>query len=304
MSRVAILMATYNGARHLPAQLDSFLAQTHTDWTLQVSDDGSTDDTRGLIEAFSRMHPAHGVSLRDGPQQGYAANFLSLLSQASGADFYAFSDQDDIWHDDKLARAVAWLETVPPETPALYGARTLYVTADNETLFPSAEFLVPPSFANALVQTMAGSNTMVMNEAARALIVSTLPVTIIAHDWWAYQLVSGVGGALHYDPIPCLRYRQHTGNVLGENRSLKAKATRARGLFAGTFRAWNDVQVAALDRVQHLLTPESQQRYEWFAAARNAPLAQRLRGLYSSGIHRQTLLGNFGLVVAALLKRI
>lgn len=304
MPSVAILLATYNGAAHLQAQLDSFFAQTHTDWRLCVSDDGSSDDTRTIIEQFARNHPAHRVTLIEGPRQGYARNFMQLLAQAPEADYYAFSDQDDLWLPEKLTRALALMADVPAATPALYGARTLYVTADNQPLYPSRLFTKPLCFANALVQSFAGANTMLLNRTAQRLLAEYASLPVVGHDWWAYQLISGVGGVVRYDPEPCLRYRQHAHNVLGQNVSLRAKLARIRGLFGGMFRQWNDTQLLALARVSARLLPLHQQQLARFVKARQQPLAPRLWGLYTSGIHRQTLLGNLGLVVAALTNRI
>lgn len=119
-SRVAILLCTYHGQHYLAEQLDSFAAQTYANWEVRTSDDGSQDNTRSILEAYKQKWPAGRLHVNAGPAQGFAANFLSLTCNASiEADFYAYSDQDDIWDADKLARAVQWLESVPAEVPAL-----------------------------------------------------------------------------------------------------------------------------------------------------------------------------------------
>lgn len=103
---VAILMATRNGAEFLRAQLDSLAAQDHDDWSLWIGDDGSTDATRAIVEAFAHSHPQRTVSLRDGPRRGSMANFLSLLCAPDiRADFFALADQDDVWLPVRLSRA-------------------------------------------------------------------------------------------------------------------------------------------------------------------------------------------------------
>ena len=300
-AEVAILMGSYNGEKFLREQLASFAAQTYPHWSLHVSDDGSTDATRAILDAFKTQHH---VTVYDGPRQGFARNFLHLTARPEiDAPYIAWSDQDDIWEPEKLARAVAWLEAVPPEIPALYGARTLYVSNENEVMYPSTLFAKPPGFRNALVQCIAGGNTMVMNRAARNLIVSAAQQDVAGHDWWAYMLVAGSGGRVFYDPVPALRYRQHPHNVLGQNVSLHARLARLRGLLAGKFQQWNDINIAALSAVRHLLTPENQIIFDRFCDARKQALAPRLWGFYKSGIYRQTLLGNVGLAVAALTNR-
>src|SRR5438105_1405223 len=105
---VAILMGTRNGAAFLREQLQSIEDQTHKNWILIVSDDSSTDETREILQGFCQSHPGK-VFIRNGPSKGVCANFLSLaIDRAIQADYFAFSDQDDIWHRDKLARALAW----------------------------------------------------------------------------------------------------------------------------------------------------------------------------------------------------
>jgi glycosyltransferase involved in cell wall biosynthesis len=95
-ARVAILMCTKNGAAFLGEQLKSIAEQSHTDWSLFVSDDGSTDATRKILKDFAGDR-TQKVTVRNGPGQGVCANFLSLATDPSiEADYFAFSDQDDI----------------------------------------------------------------------------------------------------------------------------------------------------------------------------------------------------------------
>jgi len=162
--RVAILLATYQGARFLPEQLNSFAAQTHSDWIVWASDDGSTDETRAILARYASDWPAGRLSVVDGPQRGFAANFFSLLGNpAIVGEHFAFSDQDDLWDADKLARALEWLSRVPAGVPALYCGPCRLVDADNREIGFSPLFAKPLSFANALVQNIGNGNTMVFN---------------------------------------------------------------------------------------------------------------------------------------------
>src|SRR5262245_13136920 len=196
---VAILLGILEGARFLPAQLASFERQTHKNWFVVASDDGSTDESIRVLEKF---RDARGglVTICNGPSGGFAANFLSLICRAElKANYYALSDQDDVWEDDKLARALAWLSQMPPQIPALYGSRTSLIDADGRFIGKSPLFRKPPAFANALVQNIAGGNTMVFNEAARHLVIQAGGVLAIqSHDWWLYLLVTAAGGVVHY----------------------------------------------------------------------------------------------------------
>ncbi|MGL4860623.1 MAG: glycosyltransferase, partial [Enterobacteriaceae bacterium] len=183
---VAILLCTWYGQQYLAGQLDSFAAQTHTHWKGWVSDDGSEDDTLTILENYKLKWPAGRLSIHSGPGMGFAANFVSLTCMdCIDAAYYAYSDQDDIWETDKLERAIQWLATIPAHIPALYCARTRLVDAENNEIGLSPLFSRPPSFANALMQNIGGGNTMVFNNATRALLRETREsYPLITHDWW------------------------------------------------------------------------------------------------------------------------
>jgi len=304
--KIAILLATFQGQHHLSAQFDSFAKQTHQNWVVWVSDDGSSDDTCSILECYKEHWPVGRLFSCKGPANGYAANFLSLVcTTAISADYYAYADQDDIWEADKLARAVAWIQSVPSDIPTLYCSCTYLVDEYNRTIGLSTEFTKPPSFANALVQNIAGGNTMVFNNAARELLREAGQyIPVIAHDWWTYMLVSGCGGQIFYDSTPTLRYRQHENNTLGTNLLWPGRLGRIRMLFQGRFKQWNDTNIAAIKSMQHKLTPDNLRRLEQFSAAREMRLPARLFYLMQSGIYRQTMLGNLGLITAAILRKL
>jgi len=306
LPKVAILLCTYHGQHYLPEQLDSIEAQTHGNWEVWASDDGSEDDTHAILERYRAKWGAQRISIHNGPAEGFVSNFLSLVCKADiQAECYAFSDQDDIWESDKLQRAVEWLSSVPKDVPALYCTRTRLVDAENRDLGLSQLFSRPPSFGNALIQNIGGANTMVFNEAARRLICEVGEnVEVVSHDSWVYMVVTGCGGKVKYDAYPSLRYRQHGNNVVGTNSTWAARGVRIRMLWQGHLRTWNERHLVALQRLHSRLTPESRYTLELLARARKRSLVPRLIDLKKSGIHRQTLLGNLGLLAAAIFKKI
>ena len=234
------------------------------------------------------------------------ANFLSLaIDQNIDADYFAFSDQDDIWHEDKLRRALAWLATVPADVPGLYCGRTELISIDKRLYGFSPLFTRPPTFRNALVQSLGGGNTMVFNRATKELLELAGTFDVVLHDWWLYQLVSAAKGRVHYDPQPMLKYRQHPDNLIGSNLGWRARLVRLRMTLNGRFRDWNATNIAALRRLPaQLIWPGNRELLELFAKARSASLLRRLDYLRQSGVYRQTLLGNIGLIAAAILKKI
>ena len=303
--RIAILLCTYQGQRFLQEQLDSFAAQSYPNWELWVSDDGSKDGTHDILErAKGRL--GDRMSINNGPQKGFCANFLSLACKADiQADYYAYSDQDDIWQADKLQRAVAKLSAVPHGTPAMYCSRTLVVDANDKPICMSSLFEKTPSFANALIQSIGGGNTMVFNDAARKILIKAGDkVNVVTHDWWVYLLVSGCGGQVFYDPKPTVRYRQHGNNLVGMNSSWRARLKRIHLLLQGRFRRWNDLNTSALELVRGLLSPASRRTLDDFHAARKKSLIPRLIGLKRSGVYRQSWPSNLGLIVAAIFNKI
>ncbi len=304
-AQVAILMCTKNGAEFLDEQLSSIADQTHADWSLIVSDDGSSDDTIKILERFAASH-AQKTVIRNGPRQGACANFLSLATDPTlDADYFAFSDQDDVWYKNKLQRALNWLVTVPKDVPAVYCGRTELVSNDGRSYGLSPLFTRPIAFRNAIIQSLGGGNTMLFNKAAKRLLETTGKLDVVLHDWWMYQLVSAVGGAIHYDPQPMLKYRQHPANLIGSNRGWRARMVRIHMMLKGRFSEWNKKNIAALERVPaSLIEPENRTVLQLFAKARTAPLLQRLYYLKRSGVYRQTALGNLGLLAAAILKKI
>ena len=307
---MAILLATYQGQQYLAEQMNSFAWQTHTEWEVWASDDGSTDGTRTALEDYQRLWSSARLSILKGPRKGFAANFLSLVCHPEiTANYYAFADQDDVWEKDKLAHALKWFESVPDDVPALYCSRTRLVDQHNNEIGLSPLFTKRPSFANALVQSIGGANTMLFNNAARNLIKKSTNVKntggeVVSHDWWAYLVVSGAGGQVYFDPVPAVRYRQHEKNIVGTNATLKGKLKRIRMMWNGDFSVHNETNIRALKSIDGLLTPENRNRLNHLIEARQARLISRLLRLRKVGIYRQTLLGNLGLAVAALFRKL
>jgi glycosyltransferase involved in cell wall biosynthesis len=303
--RVAVLICTHQGGHFLRKQLDSISAQSHASLSVWASDDGSKDDTRAILTQYRSSWGEGRLSVQSGPQQGFAANFLSLVCRDDiEADYFAFADQDDIWEPDKLSRAIEKLESVPTDTPALYCSRTRSIDEGGQEIGFSPMFKKTPGFANALVQNIAGGNTMVMNKAARELLRNAGNLPIVSHDWWAYILITGAGGVVFYDPYPGVRYRQHGRNLVGANAGLRARLHRIRLLPKGQFREWNTTNTQALQRVRNLLTPENQRIFDAFCRARNRWFVPRVWGVTRSGVYRQTTMGNLQLIAATILKKL
>jgi glycosyltransferase involved in cell wall biosynthesis len=304
-STVAILLCTFNGAAFLNEQLLSIQRQTYPHWHLIASDDGSSDQTLQVLAAFQEKIGADRMTIRIGPQSGFVNNFLTLATDPSiQADFFAFSDQDDIWEPDKLERALRWLGEGPDEVPALYCSRTTLIDEQGQEFGLSPLFSRPPTFANALVQSIAGGNTMVFDEKARGLIRVCGIADVPAHDWLVYLLVTASGGRARYDAHPTVRYRLHPDNVIGPNNTHRARFDRLNMLRKGRFRDWINKNVAALGQLRPYMPDAQKVVLDEFMRARERKFPARVWGVVRSGVHRQTVLGNVTLFVAAALKKI
>ena len=304
-ARVAILMCTKDGAAFIDSQLKSIADQSHKNWILVASDDGSTDDTVAKIQQFAEAY-RQKTTIRRGPGKGVCANFLSLANDLTiDADYFAFSDQDDVWYQDKLQRALTWLTTVPAGVPGMYCGRTELMTFDERPLGLSPLFTRPPAFQNALVQSLGGGNTIMFNRETKKILEEVAVIDVVLHDWWVYQLVSAAGGMIRYDARPMVRYRQHPDNLIGSNLGWRARFVRFCRMLKGRFHSWNTINIAALRRLPaHLLQPKNREVLALFAKARCASLPKRLYYLRKSGVYRQSWPGNLTLFAATILKRI
>lgn len=304
VTTVHILLATFNGGRFLAQQLESLARQTHTDWTLTVSDDGSDDNTLAIVARFANQVPQTVTVLR-GPGRGVTRNFFHLIGNTPGSekgDLYAFCDQDDVWLDDKLKRAVAWHSAHASSPVRLYCGRTQYV---NEALAPlgtSRALQRPPGFGNALVQNIASGNTMVLDAALMQGLRQVHPTHSVWHDWTTYLVAAALGGMVHFDDSPGVLYRQHAHNVIGANEGLRAQLRRLGPVLTGRYRQWSDTNVQAMHDVQALLTPTAAQCLRDFELMRRQPFAlQRLGLLLRSPVRRQGFLSNAVLALAVCL---
>jgi glycosyltransferase involved in cell wall biosynthesis len=305
---ICILMCTYNGEKFLADQLDSIEHQSYQDWRVIISDDGSTDRTLAIAKQYQDKWGSHRLEIKQGPQKGFCHNFLSIACDTTiQADLYAFSDQDDVWLPEKLKNAVTYYNAISesePDLPRVYGTRTKIVDEHLKVIGLSPLFTLPRSFRNALVQSIAGGNTMVFNQKSKTLLEKCGRQEIVSHDWWLYQIVKGAGGIVFYDAEPSLLYRQHANALIGANTSFRARIGRITYVINGRFKLWNDINLKALTNVQHLFTKDSQDILDVFIKFRVARFKDRIRLLEVCGLYRQTWQDTLTLWIATILNKI
>lgn len=305
---VTILMATLNGARYLPAQLESLCAQDFADWSLIVSDDGSTDDTLSQLEAFRAGQPGRSVRIVAGPHRGSAANFLSLvlhLPEAAGP--VLFCDQDDIWLPTRISAALRHLAAV--EGPAVYACRTRQIGPVGREGLLSEPRRFGNGFGTALVQNVLAGNTLALNAEAFGMLRQSVPAALAGegvpfHDWWIYQIATGAGMAVLQDDAAHVLYRQHGGNALGAHRGWRATLSRGRAIQKRVYAGWIGRNLAALGRAADLLTVENRELLDDFVRVRAMPRLSRPAALRRLGLRRGERGGALVLALLAVLDRL
>ncbi len=308
MPTVHILLASYQGEAYLAQQLESIAAQTYSAWQLWVSDDGSTDTTREIVAHFASQVP-QSVVLLDGPCKGVTQNFFHLVNTVSlekSNNLYAFCDQDDVWLPEKVARAVAQYQSqiLSNEQPYLYCGRTAIVDANLRHLGFSAIPKRPLGFGNALLQNIAGGNTMVFNSALLKILRHINPLHSVLHDWSAYQVATGCGGVVHYDNEASILYRQHTLNAVGAKDTLFGQLKKLKYFLCGSHRLRGDRHEQSIEEFAQYLHIQSKQQYALFSEARHSSIFRRLlfvhkANLWHQDIRKQILLLS-GLVVGLI----
>ena len=213
MPSIAVVMSTYNGAEHVAEQLDSVLAQdvaTRAELSVYVRDDGSRDATREILGAYDadgRIHFLPGENL------GVVGSFLDVLGAVpSEVDYVALCDQDDVWHADKLSRALEVLAARDQSVPQLYCSEYIFCDAQMNPQGRSHLNQTGVDFNKMLYENIVSGNTTVVNRALVDAVVAAGREGVYCHDWWL-ALVACAIGELTYDDFASLDYRRTGSNV-------------------------------------------------------------------------------------------
>tara|TARA_B100000579_G_C22832576_1_gene856837 strand:+ start:1551 stop:2468 length:918 start_codon:yes stop_codon:yes gene_type:complete len=305
MPSVTILLCTYNGGIYLEEQLNSIVNQTYKNWNIIVSDDCSEDNTLDILNKFQKLLGKDKMTIMQGPQQGFSMNFLSLISKQNlNSNFFAFSDQDDIWEPEKLSRGLDYIQIQDQSKTALYCSRTKLIDKKSSSLGFSPLFKREPSFHNALVQSLAGGNTMIINKKTLELMKLIGLKKIVSHDWLIYQIVTGTNGFIKYDSWPSVMYRQHDKNKIGNNMTLSARIVRLYRFLKGDLRRWITSNIAALRTIENYLTDESRIIISELEKLRKNSWIKNLVIIKNIKFYRQTFIGNVALYIGFLIKKI
>lgn len=219
-ARVSIAMATFNGGRHLSAQLESIATQTHKPWELVIFDDGSTDRTIPIAAEFART-AAFPVRIFTGHDRvGYRKNFMRAAQQCSG-ELIAFCDQDDVWAPDKLDQVCKAFEDADVLL-AFHNARLIddrgspkgyvFKPAEGGKVYDPLEihpWMIVPGLTQVIRRSL-----LAFTDLHDASVDMFCPSDCMPHDQW-FMFLASVFGRTAYLSEDLARYRQHDANTSG-----------------------------------------------------------------------------------------
>lgn len=238
--KIAVLLATYNGEKHLVEQLDSLLRQSFSDFHVYIHDDGSTDNTMAILSRYIQVNSNKITIVEDSQKhRGAAKSFMYMLQQVESA-YYMFCDQDDVWMDFKVEKTFARMQELEKinTVSAIAKNKPLLVATDLEVVDENLQRLkvsfnadlkidVFKQHPNLLcVRHIVTGCTMMFNEAAKN---ASLPMSPLAtmHDEWVALCVHFKGGIISMLEEATIRYRQHSSNTLGANQATRGFWSRA-----------------------------------------------------------------------------
>lgn len=214
--KIAVLMSSYNGEKYIREQIDNVLNQRNVCVDLYVRDDGSSDGTNGILHEYEDR-----IQVYYGENVGVGSSFMQLVYDVPGDyDYYAFSDQDDIWLSQKLQKATERIEAEKEIIPVLYTSNQILVNEKGEETGIRYKQKPNTDYKQILCQNKLAGCTMVWNASLQRLLQeenrrpSKELLCNRIHDVWV-AMVAAVTGKIVYDLEGYIYYRQHENNVVG-----------------------------------------------------------------------------------------
>ncbi|MGT2828108.1 glycosyltransferase family 2 protein [Streptococcus hillyeri] len=287
--KVNILMATYNGERFLAEQIESIQQQTFTDWKLLIRDDGSSDRTREIIQQFveqddriSFINPDETTNL------GVIKSFFTLLKHEK-ADYYFFSDQDDIWLPEKMALTLAEARNHAQTDPLMVYTDLKVVNQQleviNDSMIRSQSHHANTELLQELTENTVTGGTAMINHALAERWTAT--DNLLMHDWYLALLATAFGKLIYIDQ-PTELYRQHDNNVLGARTWSKRlyKWMRPHLLFSKYWQLIIDSQRQAKHLLNMDISAEQKDLIEKFISLQEYGFFERMAILKNYGFRK------------------
>ncbi len=236
---ISVVLCTYNGAKYIEAQLASIIAQTYAVAEIIVVDDVSTDDTMAVVERAAARDSRISLS-QNAFNIGFTSNFESAMKMAKH-DYIAISDQDDIWHHQKIEKMMAAFTS---DAAAIY-CDSVRFTKDipiHPIINKKSKHVAGTNVRKLAMYNTVSGHALIIR---KTLLEKALPIpTAVYYDWWlALQAVTS-GGLQYLDEI-LVYQRAHDNNVtIAKNTSSKELRNNYRTMLRTHLQAF--VQIASL----------------------------------------------------------
>ncbi|MBV1944018.1 glycosyltransferase family 2 protein [Streptococcus parasuis] len=287
--KVNILMSTYNGQQFLAEQIRSIQEQSYADWTLFIRDDGSSDNTKEILKDFERQDSRiHIIDSDKSDNLGVIKSFHKLVNH-DRADFYFFSDQDDVWLPNKLELSLKEAQNYPADLPIMVYMDLKVVNQDleimTESMVKSQSHHANTELVQELTENTVTGGVAMINHTLAEMWQET--DDILMHDWYLALLASAFGNLVFIDQ-PGELYRQHSDNVLGARTLSKRfkKWIRPHILFAVYWDLIKNSQKQARHLLQMPLSQSNRELIEAFVTIMDKPMLERFRILRKYGLRK------------------
>jgi len=308
-SLVDVLLATFNGEKYLCDLIESIKRQTHSNWNMLVSDDGSTDATVSLVEKEINKDQRIHWAEKQCEHAGSYANFMCLLSQST-ADYVMFCDQDDVWLESKIRTTLEKMK----EMERLYQSEPIMVFTDLEVvdhnlkqIFPSFDSMggIDPhktSLKDMIFNPVAPGCTIMLNKELRDIALRLQNRGGVKyHDWWV-SLIAAAFGHIGYVPTSTIKYRQHSDNQVGATKQSVLKSFLAA--------TWNSAKGDISDSMDRAIecrrsfgeqiSSENQEALLLYTSIPNQSWYKRIILLLRAGFWKRGLLRKIGQTIVTV----
>ncbi|KRL41532.1 glycosyltransferase family 2 protein [Liquorilactobacillus nagelii] len=238
-----ILMATYNGEEYISEQLESIRNQTHSNWKLLIRDDNSSDKTIDIIKKYQKIDGRISLVKNNDGEHGAFVNFHELIILAKkmqSFDYYALSDQDDVWNEDKLEKLIVFLES-KNKMPLLVYSDFSIINETGSLVLKSMNKKINLNFGNPINvffshEYMWGCTCMFNYLLLRRLPeISSEKVrkrNAFIHDGNLLKFAVIYGQAFFFDEA-LVNYRRHSSNASGDQQFKNGFGNAVRKVFMG-----------------------------------------------------------------------
>lgn len=221
---ICVLLSSYNGEKYIRKQIKSILCQSNVDVYLLIRDDGSTDNTVDIIKEMQKSFK--NIGLIQGDNWGYIKSFYYLLAHNNiQADYYAFSDQDDIWMPNKLFNAIKHMDD---QYPFLYGSNLIIrdvglqnidsMSSDklptDTYLYPNKGYITKLFLPKYYYLNNPYGCTMVWNKKLQDVVLKNDNRYNLTQDRYLNVLANN-GGKIYIDPNSYIIHLIHGNNTAG-----------------------------------------------------------------------------------------